>query len=123
MAVVLVLVEQNLDFITELSGRVLLLQKGAIAAEVKGADATNPALIEEFTGFGGSSEVRDATSGRPTPPSDRAAFPEPTRSLSTSGDTASRAVPAHSRNHCPPHPVASPRTSNVNPPRSHRQRT
>ena len=42
---------------------------------------------------------------------------------STSGDTASCAVPAHSRNHCPPHPVASLRTSNVNPPRSHRQRT
>ena len=53
--VTVVMVEQNLDFITELSQRVLLLQKGVISGEVKGSDATNPALIEEFTGFGGAS--------------------------------------------------------------------
>ena len=51
--VTIVMVEQNLDFITELSDRVLLLQKGVISGEVKGADAADPALIEEFTGFGG----------------------------------------------------------------------
>ena len=51
--VTVVMVEQNLDFITELSHRVLLLQKGVISGEVKGSDATDPALIEEFTGFGG----------------------------------------------------------------------
>ena len=52
--VTLVMVEQNLDFITELSDRVLLLQKGVITGEVKGAAVADPALIEEFTGFGGS---------------------------------------------------------------------
>ena len=51
--VTIVMVEQNLDFITELSDRVLLLQKGVISGEIKGADAADPALIEEFTGFGG----------------------------------------------------------------------
>ncbi|MCY4350001.1 MAG: amidase [Thiotrichales bacterium] len=51
--VTVVMVEQNLDFITALSHRVLLLQKGVIAGEVKGSDAADPALIEEFTGFGG----------------------------------------------------------------------
>ena len=80
--VAVVLVEQNLDFITGLSGRVLLLRKGVIAGEVKGADATDPALIEEFTGFGGGSDARDATADRSTRPPDRAAFPEPARSLS-----------------------------------------
>ncbi|MEM7059497.1 MAG: amidase [Pseudomonadota bacterium] len=50
----IVLVEQNLDFIRELSDRVLLLQKGAITGEMSGSDAANPALIEEFTGFGGN---------------------------------------------------------------------
>ena len=49
----IVLVEQNLDFITELSDRVLLLQKGVIEGEMSGSDAADPALIEEFTGFGG----------------------------------------------------------------------
>ena len=53
--VTVVMVEQNLDFITELSHRVLLLQKGVIAGEVKGSDAADPTLIEEFTGFGGGS--------------------------------------------------------------------
>ncbi|MCY4450782.1 MAG: amidase [Immundisolibacterales bacterium] len=51
--VTIVMVEQNLDFITELSDRVLLLQKGVISGEVKGMDVADPALIEEFTGFGG----------------------------------------------------------------------
>lgn len=49
----IVLVEQNLDFITTLSDRVLLLQKGAIEGEMSGSEAADPALIEEFTGFGG----------------------------------------------------------------------
>ncbi|MFN3293529.1 MAG: ABC transporter ATP-binding protein, partial [Gemmobacter sp.] len=45
----IVLVEQSLDFITALSDRVLLIQKGVIVGEVAGSDAADPALIEEFT--------------------------------------------------------------------------
>ncbi len=48
----ILLVEQNLDFITELSDRVLLLQKGEITGEVLGGEASNQALIAEFTGLG-----------------------------------------------------------------------
>ena len=58
--VTIVMVEQNLDFITELSDRVLLLQKGVITGEVKGADVADPALIEEFTGFGGGGSASPA---------------------------------------------------------------
>ena len=58
----IVLVEQNLDFIRELSDRILLIQKGAITGEMSGSDAANPELIEEFTGFGGGS------SGHAKPP-------------------------------------------------------
>jgi amidase len=47
----IVLVEQSLDFITALSDRVLLIQKGVIVGEVAGSDAADPALIEEFTGL------------------------------------------------------------------------
>ena len=65
--VTIVMVEQNLDFITELSDRVLLFRKGIIAGEVKGADAANPALIEEFTGFGaGGSGALSRASGAPS---------------------------------------------------------
>ena len=63
--VTVVMVEQNLDFITELSHRVLLLQKGVISGEVKGSDATDPALIEEFTGFGGGAGTAAAAPLRP----------------------------------------------------------
>ena len=50
--ITIVLVEQSLDFITALSDRVLLIQKGAIIGEVSGSETADPALIEEFTGFG-----------------------------------------------------------------------
>ena len=73
--VTVVMVEQNLDFITELSHRVLLLRKGVITGEVKGSDAADPALIEEFTGFGGGAGTaaaplaasRAATAESPAP--------------------------------------------------------
>ena len=74
--VTIVMVEQNLDFITELSDRVLLLQKGVISGEVKGADVANPALIEEFTGFGGGgSAPRTAASAAAAPAPPRASAP------------------------------------------------
>ncbi len=56
--ITVVLVEQNLEFITELSDRVLLLQKGLITGEISGSHAADPALVDEFVGFG---------SGRPAP--------------------------------------------------------
>ncbi len=49
--ITIVLVEQNLEFITELSNRVLLLQKGEITGEVSGSHAADPALVDEFVGF------------------------------------------------------------------------
>jgi len=60
-----VLVEQNLEFITTLADRVLLLQRGAIAGEVAGANVTDPSLIDEFTGFGGGG-VRPMAARVPT---------------------------------------------------------
>ncbi|WP_119420303.1 ABC transporter ATP-binding protein [Desertibaculum subflavum] len=48
----LVLVEQNLDFISALSDRVLLIQKGRITREVEAAAMKDTAMIGEFVGFG-----------------------------------------------------------------------
>ncbi|MDX1819958.1 MAG: amidase [Paracoccaceae bacterium] len=59
----IILVEQSLDFITALSDRVLLIQKGRIMGEVAGSEAADPALIEEFTGFGASG----GKAGKPAP--------------------------------------------------------
>jgi branched-chain amino acid transport system ATP-binding protein len=48
----LVLVEQNLDFISALSDRVLLIQKGRITREVEAAAMRDTTVIGEFVGFG-----------------------------------------------------------------------
>lgn len=44
------LVEQNLDFIRALSGRVLLMQRGRIVRELPAAGLDDPALEHEFIG-------------------------------------------------------------------------
>ena len=67
----IVLVEQSLDFITALSDRVMLIQKGSIIGEISGSEASNSALIEEFTGFGssGGAEKSISTSSTSATPS------------------------------------------------------
>ena len=127
--VTIVMVEQNLDFITELSDRVLLLQKGVISGEVKGADAANPALIEEFTGFGGGGSGGAArrnpappSAGSRAPPSASAraaraggapAVPPPSAAVrSPSGPLAPRPAGVSS----PPHPSSPSRPSGSPPP-------
>lgn len=47
----LVLVEQNLDFIAALSGRVLIIQKGMITGELAPQDLQNPETVAEFVGM------------------------------------------------------------------------
>ena len=48
-----VLVEQNLDFIAELSQRVLIIQRGQFTSEVSPDQLSNPDLVAEFVGMGG----------------------------------------------------------------------
>lgn len=71
--IAIVLVEQNLEFITGLSNRILMLQKGRVTGEVDKVDSANPELIQEFTGFG-SATPRSAT---PTPAQPRTSAPPP----------------------------------------------
>ena len=120
--VTIVMVEQNLDFITELSDRVLLLQKGVITGEVKGADVANPALIEEFTGFGGGGggaasriaapvpAAAARTAGAPAPAriAERAPSAAPTPPASPSRRAPSAAAP---RGSDPPSPALNERIS------------
>ena len=61
--IAIVLVEQSLDFITALSERVLLIQKGTITGEISGSEASDPALIEEFTGLGASGGLAKSVPG------------------------------------------------------------
>lgn len=69
--ITIILVEQSLDFITSLSDRVLLIQKGVITGEISGSEASDPALIEEFTGLGATG------SAPPAPPQSANISPKP----------------------------------------------
>jgi branched-chain amino acid transport system ATP-binding protein len=50
--IALVVVEQNLDFVAGLAGRVLIIQKGAIVRAAKPEELRGAALLDEFTGVG-----------------------------------------------------------------------
>jgi branched-chain amino acid transport system ATP-binding protein len=47
----MILVEQNLEFIAELSKRILIIQKGAITREVRPEDLGDASLVGEFIGI------------------------------------------------------------------------
>ena len=51
--ITLLLVEQNLDFLTQLSDRILVLERGAVKAEIPRDQFGATGLIEEFAGLGG----------------------------------------------------------------------
>lgn len=101
----IVLVEQSLDFITALSDRVLLIQKGKIMGEVSGSEAADPALIEEFTGLGAGSgkSAKPLTGGKEAfspgnsnPTASRSA-PPPRPSVSASAHISTPPAPLQER--------------------------
>ena len=97
----IVLVEQSLDFITALSDRVMLIQKGSITGEISGSEASNPALIEEFTGFGSSG-------GAAKPASTSATVAVSTKGVQANGTPASAPHSAPQYSPAPLQPSATP---------------
>jgi amidase len=59
----ILLIEQNLEFISGLADRVLVLKKGQIAGVIDDPSSDNSALIDEFTGFKGGDRARVETYG------------------------------------------------------------
>ncbi len=53
----ILVVEQNLEFLSAVSSRLMILERGAITGEVPIDAAVNPALIEEFVGFGAARQT------------------------------------------------------------------
>ena len=58
------LVEQNFDFIADLSDRVLVLERGRIAGEMSQADLADQAKVDQFLGFGGARSTRGHAASR-----------------------------------------------------------
>ena len=61
----ILLVEQNLEFITALSDRILLLRKGEVSAEFGREAFNDPALINEFVGFAADAGAPAFADARP----------------------------------------------------------
>jgi len=54
----ILLVEQNFDFIADLSDRVLVLERGRISAELSRSELTDQAKVDQFLGFGAARSTR-----------------------------------------------------------------
>lgn len=70
----ILLVEQNFDFISTLSDRVMVLERGKISAEMTAEALNNPAQIEEFLGLGAARRF-GATGDQATKPGHAAIAP------------------------------------------------
>lgn len=94
----ILLVEQNFDFIADLSDRVLVLERGRISGELTRADLLDKAKVDSFLGFGAARSTRAAIPTRVTaasqkpvrpaasgkmPPAPAAAHPLPSFSVIT----------------------------------------
>ena len=54
----ILLVEQNLDFISELSDRVLVIERGRITGELQKSDLSDQAKVDQYLGFGTARSTR-----------------------------------------------------------------
>ncbi|MEP2715662.1 amidase [Pseudophaeobacter sp.] len=54
----ILLVEQNFDFIADLSDRVLVLERGRITGELSRSDLSDQAKVDQFLGFGAARSTR-----------------------------------------------------------------
>ncbi len=86
------LVEQNFDFIADLSDRVLVLERGRVVGELSQAELLDPAKVNQFLGFGAAR----ATRARPAAPSagNRTTAGERTRNRSKSNREQTRSSPS-----------------------------
>ncbi|MDE0705544.1 MAG: amidase [Rhodospirillaceae bacterium] len=105
----LLLVEQNLEFLTQLSDRILVLERGAVKAEIARDQFGATGLIEEFAGLGGGSARTSAppAAGPAAIPSREAAAPPP-RPQAQAPSPAPAAKPPPSRPEPTPPPPAQP---------------
>ncbi len=76
----ILLVEQNFDFISDLSDRVLVLERGRISGQLSRADLSDRAKVDQFLGFGATRTARGTTPLRPTPHQGAPAQPAMARS-------------------------------------------
>ncbi len=94
----LLLVEQNLDFLTRLSDRILVLERGTVKAEIDRERFGATGLIEEFAGLGGGPAAVGSPPAAPAParPAAAAAAPAPASAPPPAHPASARPAPARS---------------------------
>lgn len=85
----ILLVEQNFDFISDLSDRVLVLERGRITGELSKADLSDQAKVDQFLGFGAARSTRGQASGHSGRPG-----AQPAATIQTKPQAASATEPA-----------------------------
>ena len=75
----ILLVEQNLDFITELSDRVLVLERGRIAGELAHGELSDRTKLDDYLGFGATRSRRVVLGSEREAPASVASLPRPPR--------------------------------------------
>lgn len=88
----ILLVEQNFDFIADLSDRVLVLERGRITGVMSRAELSDQAKVDQFLGFGSARGTRQ-TPGRDAKPRERLSSSQ-THSASTPTRSAGETAPA-----------------------------
>ena len=120
----IVVVEQNLDFLLALSDRLLLLEKGSVSNSLSAEQMRDPALLNEFAGFGTAKATSHKpehqqqqpvvhapgqsaaghSSGNTAPPQSKPASTHATHGLPATQATATLSPPASRLNPNPPQP-------------------
>ncbi len=77
----ILLVEQNFDFISDLSDRVLVLERGRITGELKKSDLSDQAKVDQYLGFGAVRSARISDSQHQMPPPGSQMRPNPSITL------------------------------------------
>ncbi|MCC5968987.1 MAG: amidase [Pararhodobacter sp.] len=107
----ILLVEQNFDFIADLSDRVLVLERGRITGKLSRAELSDAAKVDAFLGFGAarSTRARPAATGKAPglTPGSVAVPPSPAPPRHTPVQSLARSTP-------PPPALLDPTTPQVN---------
>ncbi|KIN78224.1 amidase [Sulfitobacter mediterraneus] len=99
----ILLVEQNFDFIADLSDRVLVLERGRITGTLTRAELSDQAKVDQFLGFGAARGTRQTSGTRAEPPATAPAAPPTSRRPQTfpKDGAAKPSAPLHSQPNSP----------------------
>nr|WP_306419519.1 amidase [Zongyanglinia marina] len=78
----ILLVEQNFDFISDLSDRVLVLERGRITGELSRSDLSDQAKVDQFLGFGAARSTR----GQASPTASQSSTPQQSQPRSSAAE-------------------------------------